>query len=271
MSPRPPLLRRPGCPLRWVVVSLCLGCAAPPGAPAELDELVRYLFREFEAQEPEVLGEGLQNLDALVADLDLSADLDERSWKLAPINADDLAGITYPDRSLSDCTTLALAYGSPWSPSAHTAYLILSDLSVLGTATSYQRSFLETEDPACFAEQSCDVLRTENVITRESLLFSMSYRQRKDYRWVVLPEGEWGILARGWLEESAHGDADNNHMWQAYEVEVWLPTDRGTTRYYASYTEIDYAGISEEIGRSLGLQGAEDAMIAADEWLDAAR
>ncbi|MDP6932399.1 MAG: hypothetical protein QGG40_05755 [Myxococcota bacterium] len=251
--------------LTAILVLATMGCGSPDEATPELDAVAQTLFREFE--DSSAVTQALEDLSVLLAEVDLEADTDARSFTLEPLTDTDVGETAIDEQDPTLCSAVALTYQSPWSPADHSSYQVLEDLSVLGTASSYEREFLEPDDPSCFPAGSCELLRTQNTIVRESFLFTLSSSMRKDYRWVETGAGA-AMLERGWLTESAHGEAGSNHVWQTFEIEVWLPREDGSVRFYAQYAEADYAGVSDALARSLALSGAQNAMEAADAYLE---
>lgn len=243
---------------------LFLACKAPPPAPTEMNELARFLVREFEGED-ETLAEGLVNLYALLDDIDLDSDPSDRVYELQDVTTEDLAGLERPDRAPSDCETLAIAATSTYELDAHTGYMVLDDLTVISTtAEIYDRTM--DVDPACFQSGECPVMRTTNHIYRDAWLFQMEYDFDKDYRWVETERGRV-VLARGWIPTSAHGNSDANHIWQNYEVDVYLEAGQDTWRFYGIWTEAEYAGVNEETARNLSISSAVDALEMLEEWL----
>ncbi len=253
--------------LRLTPLVLLFGCAKPPPeAPTEMSDLSRFLFRSFD--DPEALAAGLDNLQLVLADTELTADDPaDRSWLLDPLNEADLAAVTIPEGRLpSDVLTMGLAYDSPWAIDLHPSYMILSDLTVISdTAVVYERTFA-SGDGSCFSDASCELIETDNFIDRETTFFKMEYSFFKDYRWVQRDQGR-AILSRGWIAESAHGDGGSNHLWQNYETDVWLEVDGRTWRFYAVYTEADYAGVGEDLARNLSRASAQDALETLDGYI----
>jgi hypothetical protein len=246
-----------------------IACQSPEPAPEDLDSLTAHLFSNFEAED-EVLQLAMNNLRARILELDLTADLEDRSFSLTSLQSTDLEGLDRPDRELSDLTTFSLAYDSPFPVDVHVPSLLLDDLTPLSlTATTYDRIIHEPEDPCCFQVQECPVMRSENHIIREQLLYTLDYQQLKDYRWVELSDGEMALVSRGWLPESAHGAAGSNHIYQSFDMEAWIPSGDHTLRYFALYTEFDYAGVSTEAARSISLSATEAALANVDEYLAA--
>ena len=76
------------------------------------------------------------------------------------------------------------------------------------------------------------------------------------------------LLSRGWLPESAHGAAGSNHIYQSFDLEAWIPSGDHALRYFALYTEFDYAGVTNEAARSISLAATESALEYVDEYLE---
>ena len=85
---------------RWCLIGL-IGCQSPLAAPEDLDGLTSHLFSNFEADD-EILQVSVDNLSIRLSELDLSTDLEERSFSLTSLTATDLAGLDHPDRDPSD-------------------------------------------------------------------------------------------------------------------------------------------------------------------------
>ena len=235
-----------------------LACKHPVEAPTELDELARFLLREFEVEDPAGLEAGVANLRPLLEQAP------DEGWSLEPLDLADLNDLDPPDgRDPADCGGLAVVYTSPYGVDDHVTLMLQTDLTPGSpTAESYERSFSEGQD--CFELAACEFLRTENDIFRSNLLMSMGFTLYEDYRWV----GD-AVLSRNWLAESAHGDEDSNHLWQDWEIEAWLPTDDGgTLRLWAMWTEAEYAGVSEQMAEVSGRAGLISAMEAQDDWIE---
>ena len=250
-------MTRPTAMLLPLLLGL-LACKHPVEAPTEMDDLARFLLREFEAADPEGLAVGLDNLRPL---LDAAPD---EGWSLTPLSLDDLGDLVPPEgRDPAAAKGLAVVYASPHPIADHVELMLLEDLTpVSPTAESYDRSFLEGQD--CFSGAGCEFLRTRNEIFRENLLMQMGFTLYEDYRWV-----DGAVLSRNWIAESAHGDSDSNHLWQDWEVEVWLPTEEGgTQRLWAMWTEAEYAGVSEELAEISGRAGLISAMETQDELIE---
>jgi len=247
----------------WVI-----GCGPPEQAPEEMGRLSRFYFRELASGDDDLLGEGLANLDALLDEIDLDDDRRARSYSLPLLEDDDVADVTHPDRPLEDCTGLSLAARSGWPVSAHAASQVLSDLTETSPSTSsFQRSFLG--DPDCFADRSCAVLRTVNHVVRDNRLATVTFELHKDYHWVHSAAVGWAIVARGWTPEPSHGADGDNHIWQLFELDIYIPDGQATRRYFGVWAELDYAAIDAETAGNFLLGNIDDTIEHTDAWLDA--
>lgn len=242
-----------------------LACRPPEAAPAELGSLSRFFFRELDAGDDTLLTAGASNLDAVLTDIDLEGAQDDRSYTLPLLEADDIGDIERPDRVLSDCIGLGLGAQSIWSVADHASYQILPDLTAASPqTTSFLRSF--EGDPECFLDQSCAVLRTTNVVVRENPLATMTTELTKDYHWIETDAG-LAMIARGWFTVSSHDAEEKNHIWQHYEIDVYLPDGEETRRFIGIWTEPDYALVDADAAGNFLLNGADDTFAHVDEWL----
>ncbi len=240
---------------------LLLACKTPAVAPTELSALGRFLFREFEAEDPALLAEGAENLRPWFEDVP------DAGYILEGLDEDDVAGLTRPDRDPALAQSVAVLYASQWPVEDHARVIVLEDLvEVSPSAEVYSRAFIEGE-PDCFEAGGCEWLRSINEISRSNLFVSLAFTLRKDWRWLTLPDGRPGLISRGWIEEEAYGESGNNNLLQSYEIEAWLPSEGGALRLFTIWSEGDYSGMSEDMMRSAARIGMEDSLEEADDWL----
>jgi hypothetical protein len=226
-----------------VLASLTLGCA-PPKAPASLDALTTFLFREWGDTSPEPMQSGVANLQAFLAPLaakgDLNGDVSNREWQPNALETSDLTGIAWPPKANpQNMVGAAVAWKSPWSITDHARLqLQANQLPAEPTATRYNRTFL-TPDPTCFLNQSCLVLNTSNDVIRSNPLGKVELPLQKSFRWVQLitPAGTtWAMVARSWIPTSASGSGGT--IVQSAAVDVWLGiSSTETWRYQASFSQ----------------------------------
>ncbi len=187
---------------------------------------------------------------------------------LEGLTEDDVAGIPHPDRDAVDCLGVSVFALSPFPVTDHTAYMVLSDRTeVSPSAEVYDRTFLS--DPDCFRRGDCDTLETVSDIYRDTFLVSMGFTLYKDYRWVDLDGDDRAVVSRGWIAESAHDENGEYHLWQSYEIDVWLPAENGEThRLFGIWSEPDYGGLGEDVVLVAVEMGIEDSLAAQDAWLE---
>lgn len=229
---------------RVVLVAGLAACKAPPEAPGDLEDLSRYLFREWDAEDPAVMEAGVANLDELLGDLDLTGNVNDRSFQIGPLDEEDVVAIDRPeDRDLDDCLGVAVARESPWSVEDHARLQSEADQSEWeSSAPDYERVF--TRGGECFADGTCEVMETVNHVTRSNALLRVPFVLCKNFRWVELEDGRQAIAARSWFERSWPGESGNTMLWQSYAVDLWIGQPGGETwRYQALWSESD-VGIS---------------------------
>jgi len=246
--------------MRPLLFTLLVACAPPPDAPAELDEIVHLLFRDFEAD----AGELTEALDALAPLVERAS---EPTYLLDDLATTDLMGVARPARDPAACDGVAVLGESAHGPAAHGRLSTLTDqVPVSPDHDRFDRTF--GGDPDCFLDGGCEFLRTENDIVRSNILFTMPLTMYKDYRWVALTGGQRALVARGWLAESAHGEDGDNHLYQSYELEVWLPGGAGSLRLMDLWAEPDYQILSAEQVRDQTAIAIEAAFEAQESFLD---
>ncbi|MBW2256294.1 MAG: hypothetical protein JRI25_17090, partial [Deltaproteobacteria bacterium] len=220
-------------------------CKAPPEAPEELDELSKYLYREWGNEDPEVIAVGLAELVNFLDGLDLEGPLNDRSFTIGPAGADTVQYVDIPEgRDPDDTVGVSVARASEYAVTDHARLQTEVDqLPTEPTASEYVRRFIEPTDPVCFVDHACDVMRTENDIRRNNLVISVSFVLYKEFRWSELPDdGGWGFLSRSWTDQVWYGNSGNTSIQQSYSLDVWLPAAGDTTwRYQLVWSESDTA------------------------------
>jgi hypothetical protein len=244
-------------------------CKAPSDvAPTEMSELAAFLFRHFEDEDTRPLIDGIGNMEVLLSEVDLTADITKRSWQLTPLVEDDLAGLTVPDRPRDVLGSLALATASAFGTADHATHMIESDLVPVGfEADVWERTFPEG-DPACFPAGSCEFLRTDNHSELSNTWVDIQWDSKVDYRWVELDDGRMAILSRGWFEDSASGNAGANNIWQRYEVDVLAPLEEGAHHFYGTWSEAEFAVVSDDFIWQQNLKTAVAVFEGQETWLE---
>ncbi|MFT5682358.1 MAG: hypothetical protein ACI8RZ_003276 [Myxococcota bacterium] len=95
----------------------------------------------------------------------------------------------------------------------------------------------------------------------------MEYRLIKQYRWITSETLGDAVIARGWIEEAAHGDSDSNHIYQSFEIDLYIPDGDQTLRLYGVWTESDYSGLDEDTAYNLSMNSTADALDKLDDWI----
>jgi hypothetical protein len=232
---------------------LLTGCAPPPEAPSELDDLSRYLYREWGNDDERVQVAGLLNLEAFLEGVDEGAGLDDgtkiadRSWALDNLVDDDVASLpSRPDRDLDGMIAMSVARSTPYDVACHAELQVQPDQLPVekGSATDYTRTFPGRKDGACFPDASCDELDTSNDVRRANAFMATRFTLLKDFRWFDLVEDDGAtrraFYSRSWLPTSFPGEHDGEMMWQSYSIDVWLERPDGSTwRYQVLWSETD--------------------------------
>lgn len=229
--------------IRLIPLLLLLpACKRPPEAPAELNDLSRYMYAAWGSDNDADREVGMANLITFIEDVDLGANLQDRSWELEPITEEDLWDIDWPtERNPADVLGVAVARESIHPPTDHARLQIETDqLDAEPSANSYTRTF-DVSDPSCFLDQSCNPIFTVNDVTRQNVLISVTFDLYKDFRWVETDNGP-ALFARSYVDQVWTGANGNNSILQSYSCDIWIPDGEGTAwRYQTLWSESDVA------------------------------
>lgn len=209
-----------------MIALLLVACDAPPPASEPFNDAAIAALSAFEEAEPDILVRAtLQLEEEIAADLDLTGDASARSLTPDELSEADVADMDGPDRDPALTLPVALAALSPHAVTEHDRIPVLDDQTALEPfAVAYTRTFREGE--ACWPE--C-VLRTDNVLTKDSLAMTLTFGLRKDWRAFELDDGRQVRVARGWMQQGATAESGDDRVEQSYALELWSEQADGTT------------------------------------------
>ncbi len=246
---------------------LLLACSDPVEAPEDLEELTIFLYEEWDNEEPEYLELALVNLLEHAETVDFEARWDERSWDIGPLDPAELEGKVEHGRDVSVAEGVGVMHQSTFPLEDFLALQFLEDQTPVEPTSPDHYVRTVTEGADCFGERTCDVLRTDNDITRSTFIYDVTYDLPKEFRWVALDEEErQAFCARSWMPNSAQ-DGDKITLWQGYSADVWVPRDGGTLRYQVSWQETEMPGLTWEQVRGVVAGGIDDMFETQDEYL----
>ena len=245
-------------------VFAALGCKTPVEAPEELGDVSLFLFANFDGDD-EVLAAGLANLDAFLGSQDLAAGLADRSVTLPVLDATNLGAVTGPDGVDAASQVPIGVFGeSPNGLEGHIGLVadpnqicIASDSTVFAA-----RTFLTPVD--CFVDGTCPRVDTSNETRTETIIADVWIDIFGDYRRVLLEDGREAMVARGWIDEVFVADGGNNSWDQRYTLDVWIPTESGTTRRFYGMWSSASLGIGDDVYASLVKSGLDEYFANAD-------
>lgn len=258
----------------WVGLAWAMGACAPPEAPTELNDLSRYMYREWDAADERTRVAGMANLDAFLTTVDIGSDsLDDRTWTLTDLQDEDVAHIDRPDRPLENCFGIGMGYLSRWPASDHAQLQIeLDQVPTEPTAEFYTRSVTNVDDASCFAEQTCDRIDTTNDMRRKTAVYSVDSTLFKNFVWVPYVDADGverdAFYSRSWYDQSWDGDKGSTTIWQSYSIDVWMDRGDGTAwRYQTLWNETDLLGftVSEDVALGSVQGGTENVFEAGDD------
>ena len=165
----------------------CAPSLEPP--PEDYDSLLRYLFANMMEENTTELSEGLNALEALLADSEVRS-RGEQGHSLASLTDAAVNSLDDQNRSADDLMGLGVVTESPHPPEDIACTLVWEDFGeiVKENFDSYDRQF-ETST-GCFCDQSCDrALAASETQSNWGGLIQMSAAYRIQFRWVDAATG----------------------------------------------------------------------------------
>jgi hypothetical protein len=251
-----------------LLLLLTTGCKAPPEAPAELSDLARYLYANWDNEDPDYMMVGLNGLDEFIGDVDLDTPVLDRSWELASLTADDVSSVPHPDRAVNTLG-VGVAYESVWPIADHAMLQLEADQRITEpSADIYDRTFPDEKDPTCFLDQSCQPLATVNDVERNNAILKIRGLLYKNYRWVELNENRTAIISQSYLQDSWVGEAGKSTIWQSYSIDVWLPKGGKTWRFQTLWSESEVANVGDNLLMGVVKASTDDIYKAGDDAIE---
>lgn len=240
-----------------------LACKPPPDAPAELDELVGYLFEHVSDEDDDALIAGAVNTDAWLSQR-LAETLE--GYAVNDLSQEAVSVLDDVERDLSGLAGAAVGHASEHSVAALVAASLTDPEAVYPDMyVSYRRE--EDGDLACFVAGNCDYLEAEVWAEQVYTLgLEVATNSRVQYRWVATPNGP-AMIQRTWLRSPADVSFDWLAVDQQYYVWMMLPQSDGTTRsIQATWVVAQFSG--DEVPEDLALQLVIGSMSNQSETLD---
>ena len=246
----------------WLLIGLVasVGCRRPPDAPAELDELCKYLYTHMSDEEDDALAAGVVNLDTWLASRmsETSEGYTVENLDQATVNALD-----GEERDLTGLVGAAVGNDSAFTPKEVVDTIVLANQMEVspGTYSEYNREWKEPSSsaPDCFPGHGCAYAQAENTSTAAYPLgLEVTSTNTAQYRWVETEVG-WAMVHRTWLIEYV-----DNKDWvdldSQFYMTVTIPRDDGTARRLQATWMV--ARLSEDMGvpENLALSMVVDSM-----------
>lgn len=215
-------------PLSFLLACFALvGCKRPPDAPAELDELVGYLYAHTPDDDPAPLQAGSVNLDVW-----LDAHIEEtlEGYVVQNLSQEAVDALDDRERDLEGLAGAAVGHESEHSVEALAEAMILDDQTEVfpNNYSVYERDFLDDAD--CFAKGDCDWLEADVATTVSYAgLITVETKSRNQYRWIETEHGP-AMIQRTWLQEPALVSLDMLEVDQQYYLCAFLPQEGGGSR-----------------------------------------
>ncbi len=247
---------------------MLIACNRAPPAPQELNELAAWLFQHIEDEDPEALGEGVDNLRTWLGAHYAETLEGYQVNNLAQATLDGLDGQERPAAGLAGAAITT--EGAPSIDDMARALLLEDQVDIFpDTFTKSDRVF--EEDPACFVRRDCEhSFFKADALLDLPLSVEMTTYYQAHYRWVEAEESGPVILTRTFLLEKPVLSASWITMDAQYGMTVTYPDGTGVLRLQAMWAQVQIinSDVSADtlVGILLGsLQDTDETMYA---WIE---
>lgn len=217
-------------PFSIVVVGL-LGCKAPVEAPAELNELVGYMYANVPEDDPAPLQVASVNLDVW-----LQERIDEtlEGYSVDNLTPEAIEALGDGPQDLEHLAGAAVGHISALPPSTLVETIVLADPMEIytGVYVSFERTF--EGDAECFVAGDCDWLEADVHASFDYTLMQVETHSRVQYRWIDTELGRV-YVERTWLRDPAVVTSTFVEVDQQYYLRVVLPDGAGSRSIQATW------------------------------------
>lgn len=250
-----------------IALALLLACHHPVEAPAEMDALSSFLYTSWDDEDPEAMQQGVANLLAFAETVDVSGDLNGRSFVVNPFGREEIDAYVDHDNDPLETVGVGVLYLSPYPALTHMQHVRMADQTPVepSSPSHYERVFTEG-DPDCFVDGSCEILRSMNDVLRETMLYELAYDMDKMWRWVETDSGVDALCARSMNVDEAQS-GDNIRLLQGYSMDLLLPKDGGSLRYQVTWQQSEIPGLDDEDMQGAIASGVNDVFVLQDEYV----
>ncbi|MCP4804043.1 MAG: hypothetical protein GY913_19495 [Proteobacteria bacterium] len=244
---------------------LALACSKPEPAPAEMEDLAAFFFREWPSEDPTRMQEAMARLEACADVTDLAAENpDDRAFIVGPFTRAEVDGLVDHDRDPAETFGVGLLYRSPFSIPDHLHVISQTDQSPTEPTSPdhFVRTWIDG-DPDCLADGTCETMQSHNDVERDTALYDIGYEIIKEWRFV-----DDGLAARSWNIDEAQSHSGTIKILQGYALDVFVPDGDGTIRLHLSWQETDIPGLDDSDMAGGMANGIQDLLETQDAWLE---
>jgi hypothetical protein len=236
-----------------------------PVAPTEMTEILTYMFVNWEDEEK--LAAASDNLKPWLDD-NATSEQTIDGYQLSPLDPEDIGdSVIYPaDAAFEEQLGAAGGNVSSFPLDAQTEHMVVAD-QVFANEKSYnQYDRTISEGNAASFKKGSGVLRTDNEVSTQVLIYEIPYDLKKDYRWIE-GESSRSIIARSWIEEEGCNEGGGTCLLQSFSVDVFMDDGEQTQRLTATWAQTKPSLGDDFMVDSLA-DGLQDVFEGTDLWME---
>lgn len=247
-------------------VLLLVGCVPPPEAPAEVNDLVSWLYTHHGDEDPAAMISGVDRLDAW-----LDGHLDEvleEDWQVTALSEETVDAVDEVDRSTEGMVALAVFTESAHSLDDAAFAMVGAEIDSVypDEYSEYEREW--ATDPDCFLSRECDRAQAhENYTASFPLNLYTTSELQNEYLWVEGTERR-AMVQRNWLITPPETNNPLLEVDEMFHLNLFMESDAGFVRLQSAWMIVTQDAVNATTAIRLVGNNYRSSSETLDSWLD---
>ncbi|MBJ94582.1 MAG: hypothetical protein CMP23_08910 [Rickettsiales bacterium] len=245
---------------------LLVGCVPPPEAPAEVNDLVSWLYSHHRDEDPAAMAAGIDRLDEwLEGHLE---EVLEEDWQVTPLSEETVDAVDAVNRTTEDMVALAVFTESNHNLDDAAYAMIGAEIDAVfpDGYSEYLREW--GSDPDCFLSKECERAEAyENYTASFPFNLYTTSELQNEYMWVQGSRRR-AMVQRNWLLTPPETNSPLLEVDEMFHLNLFIESDRGFVRLQSAWMIVTQDAVNATTAIRMVGDNYRDGSETLDEWLD---